>query len=48
MYADAKEAHYKTNPQAYTIKKMVVTSKTKLNQLSVPGGGYAISIIEKK
>lgn len=48
IYADAKEAHYKTNPQAYVIKKMVVTNKTKLNQLSVPGGGYAISIIEKK
>ena len=48
IYADAKEAHYKTNPQAYAIKKMVVTNKTKLAQLSVPGGGYAISIIEKK
>lgn len=48
IYADAKEAHYKTNPQAYVIKKMAVTNKTKLNQLSVPGGGYAISIIEKK
>lgn len=48
IYADAKNAHYKTNPQAYTIKKMTVTSKSKLSQLSVPGGGYAISIIENK
>ncbi|WNH09416.1 glycoside hydrolase family 97 protein [Thalassobellus suaedae] len=48
IYADAKDAHYKTNPQAYTIKTKTVTYKTKLSQLSVPGGGYAISIIEKK
>ena len=48
IYADAKNAHYKTNPQAYTIRKMNVTNKTKLSQLSVPAGGYAISIIEKK
>lgn len=27
---------------------MVVTNKSKLKQLSVPGGGYAISIIDKK
>lgn len=48
IYADAKNAHYKTNPQAYTIRKMTVTNKSKLSQLSVPGGGYAISIIENK
>ena len=48
IYADAKNAHYKTNPQAYTIRKMNVTNKTKLSQLSVPAGGYAISIIEKQ
>ncbi|TCN60787.1 glycoside hydrolase family 97 protein [Flavobacterium circumlabens] len=48
IYADAKDAHYKTNPQAYTIKKIAVTNKSKLSQLSVPGGGYAISIIENK
>lgn len=48
IYADAKDAHYKTNPQAYTIKDKKVTSKSKLSLLSVPGGGYAISIIEIK
>ncbi|MCW2118270.1 glycoside hydrolase family 97 protein [Flavobacterium sp. 7A] len=48
LYADAKDANYKTNPQAYTIKKMKVTSKSKLNQISVPAGGYAISIMEQK
>ena len=46
IYADAKDAHYKTNPQAYNIKIKKVTSKSKLSQLSVPGGGYAISIKE--
>jgi hypothetical protein len=48
IYADAKDAHYKTNPQAYTIKKIAVTNKSKLSQLSAPGGGYAISVIETK
>ena len=48
IYADAKDAHYKTNPQAYTIRKVNVTSKSKLSQFSAPGGGYAISIIEVK
>ncbi|RYF88298.1 MAG: glycoside hydrolase family 97 protein, partial [Chitinophagaceae bacterium] len=44
IYADAANAHYKTNPQAYTIRKVIVTSKSKLSQMSAPGGGYAISI----
>lgn len=46
IYADADDANYKTNPQAYTIKKIKVDYKTKLSQKSVEGGGYAISIIE--
>lgn len=45
IYADAPDAHYRTNPQAYTIRKMRVTSKSKLTQRSAPGGGYAISIV---
>lgn len=48
IYADAKDANYKTNPQAYTIRKITVTSKSKLSQFSASGGGYAISIIENK
>jgi hypothetical protein len=44
IYADAKNAHYKTNPQAYTIRKVVVTHTSKLTQASVPGGGFAISL----
>ncbi|CAH8283658.1 glycosyl hydrolase family 97 [Mariniflexile fucanivorans] len=48
IYADAKDADYKTNPQAYTIKSKKITSKSKLSQTSVPAGGFAISIIEIK
>ena len=44
IYSDAKDANYKTNPQAYQIKKMKVSSKTKLSLYCAPGGGYAISI----
>jgi glucan 1,4-alpha-glucosidase len=46
IYADAPNANYKTNPQAYTIRKVVVTNKSKLVQQSVAGGGFAISVIE--
>jgi len=46
IYADAKDAHYKTNPQAYTIRKIEVTNKSKLAQFVAPGGGYAISFEE--
>ena len=46
IYADANDAHYKTNPQAYTIRKVVVTKKSQLAQFVAPGGGYAISILE--
>ena len=48
IYTDAKDADYKTNPQAYTIRTMTINSKSKLSQVSAPGGGYAISIIEIK
>ena len=46
IYADAKDADYKTNPQAYTIQKFVVSSKSKLSQFCAAGGGYAISFLE--
>jgi glucan 1,4-alpha-glucosidase len=46
IYADAKNAHFKTNLLAYTISKMVVNKRSKLSQLSAPGGGFAISIME--
>ncbi len=46
IYSDAPDAHYKTNPQAYEIKKYRVNSKSELTQKSAPGGGYAISLME--
>lgn len=48
VYADAKDAHWETNPQAYTIQKGTVTAKTRLNLRAASGGGYAISIREVK
>ncbi|MBO5156899.1 MAG: glycoside hydrolase family 97 protein [Prevotella sp.] len=48
VYADAKDAHYLSNPQAYTIRKGIVTAKTVLRLKAAPGGGYAISIMEAK
>ena len=48
VYADAPDADYKTNPQAYTITKGLVTAKSVLKLHSVAGGGYAISIVEAK
>ncbi len=48
IYADAKDANYKTNPQAYTIRKVVVTDKSELIQQAVAGGGFAISLFPVK
>lgn len=48
IYADGKDAHYKTNPQDYTISTKNVTAKSSLTLTSAPGGGFAISIMEKK
>ena len=44
IYRDHKEAHYKTNPQAYEIESKMVSSQTILQLLTVPGGGFAIKI----
>jgi alpha-glucosidase len=48
IYADAKDADWLRNPQAYTITRKTVTSKSKLTLKAVVGGGYAISIREIK
>ena len=45
IYADNKDAHYKENPQAYNIRKVIVTNKSKLSQYCAPGGGMAISLV---
>lgn len=46
VYADAPDANYLTNPQAYTIKEYRCTSKSSFTQKAVEGGGYAISFRE--
>lgn len=48
IYADAENADYKTNPQAYKITKQKVTNKTKLLLKTAAGGGFGISIKEIK
>jgi alpha-glucosidase len=48
IYADAKDADWSKNPQAYTITRKTVTSKSKLTLKAAVGGGYAISIREIK
>ena len=45
IYADAKDAHYEKNPQAYTIRKMNVTRKNRPAQYYAPGGRYIISMV---
>ncbi len=47
IYADAEDAHYKQNPQAYKIWKQIVTAEDTLSMFMAPGGGFAISFEEK-
>lgn len=44
IYADAANSDWKNNPEAYQIKKVTVTSSSKLNLKLAAGGGAAISI----
>lgn len=46
IYSDTKASHYKTNPQAYQIRKIKVTATSRLTQYCAPGGGYSIHIRE--
>ncbi|MGN1212139.1 MAG: glycoside hydrolase family 97 protein [Candidatus Cryptobacteroides sp.] len=45
VYADAPDAHYKDNPQAYLIKTVEVSSKDFLMVKAAPGGGFAARIV---
>ncbi|MBR2241951.1 MAG: glycoside hydrolase family 97 protein [Prevotella sp.] len=47
IYADAKDAHYEKNPQAYTISKKMVKKGDVLKLKEAPGGGFAISLMAK-
>ena len=44
IYADAKDAHYRDNPKAYTITKKTVKAGQTLKIKQAPGGGFAISL----
>lgn len=46
IYADTKDASWNENPQNYSIRKVIITSKTVLKQDIATGGGVAISIKE--
>ena len=43
IYADATDAHYSNNPQAYTIEKRKVSATENIDITMAPGGGFAIS-----
>ena len=48
IYADASDAHYRNNPQAYTITGKTVTSSDSLELFMAPGGGFAVSFAEQQ
>ena len=48
IYADAQDADYKENPQAYEISAREVTSEDLLQMTMASGGGFAISFEEKR
>lgn len=43
VYADAADAHYLTNPQAYVIEKQIVDADSTLHLRMAAGGGFGIS-----
>ena len=46
IYADAEDADYKKNPQAYIITQRNVTAEDVIELTMAPGGGFAISLEE--
>jgi len=48
IYEDAPNAHWESNPKAYRIRTLKVTSKSKLPLTLAPGGGTAISFTPEK
>ncbi|MEE1208379.1 MAG: glycoside hydrolase family 97 protein [Muribaculaceae bacterium] len=47
IYADADNADWDKNPQAYRISRRTVTSKTKLRSRLAPGGGTAVRFVKQ-
>ncbi|MGB5172927.1 glycoside hydrolase family 97 protein [Eudoraea sp.] len=48
IYKDGLDADWNDNPQAYEIENIELTKDSKLDVELAPGGGFAISIIEKR
>lgn len=48
IYADAPDADYDTNPEAYTISKQTVTSESRCPMDMARGGGFAMSVTPVK
>ena len=44
IYGDAPASHWKDNPMAYEIRKVLVQNTSRLNQKLAAGGGVAISV----
>lgn len=44
IYEDAKDAHYKDNPEAYEIRTMEVTSESVIDAGLAAGGGIAVKV----
>ena len=47
LYCDAANAHWDRNPQAYEIKDFEIASDSVLSVHLAPGGGFALSLIQK-
>ena len=47
LYEDGKEAHWDKNPTSLSIRKLVITNKSKETLKLAEGGGFAISLIKK-
>ena len=48
VYADAPDADWQTNPEAYRITKTTVRAGQKLRLQLAPGGGAAVSLMAVK
>ncbi|HKB43081.1 MAG TPA: glycoside hydrolase family 97 C-terminal domain-containing protein, partial [Chitinophagaceae bacterium] len=47
IYADATDANWKNNPEAYKITQTTVDNMSSLKLVLAPGGGAAISIVSQ-
>ena len=47
VYADAEDAHYLDNPQAYRIHSVELCSEDMFHVTAAPGGGFAVSFTQK-